>query len=518
MPTADELLGTKKSASDLLGVTQAKPAAPEMVPSYDPMGAATGYYEAAPPMAAKPMPYGEQMKELGRAALGYGKGTISQIAGAPGDVEAFARALYNATMRFPGKIQQYQADRLGSEDFSDYIKKQVKNMEDKVLISEEPYFKTTEQRGKQLFGEPKTPGEKVGRAFGEVLGLPTGIGLGKKAGVKLAEGLVGRTTETAGKIAREAEKLGFKLEPRQVRAKEPLGSPGFAGAAEKNQTLANRLASKATGVETNEISRDFVGKRLKELGKNYSEIFDRELKVDRALVDDLSAITDFEARVRPADVRSATQASNNLISAFTQAEREVGRPISAVKLDGREIQRLRNELSYIARTATVGDDRRIAGQFVEAIDNAIARNNKDLATKLADTNRQYAATKTLEEMIEKGTVFQGNISLDKLGDYVAANSYGFGSGTSMHPLSDLAVMGRELGIRGIFEGVQEPASEITQLLSKTGRFVAPLTRTQAARAAQRAISAESGLPKAEIATLPAGALQAAYDEQQKRKK
>lgn len=467
-------------------------ASTDMVPSYDPMGTFTGYSEAAPPTAAQPMSYREQMRQLGQTALGYGKGAISQVAGAPGDVEYIGRLLYN----------------LGVEKTGAPFSK----------VSQEPYFLPTEERGKQLFGEPKTPGEKVGRAFGEALGLPSVVGLGKKAGVELASGLIGRTTKTAGDIARKAEKLGFKLEPRQVRAKEPLGSPGFAGAAEKNQTLANRLASKATGVETNEISREFVGDRLKALGKNYSEIFDRELKVDRDLINDLRAIADFEARVRPADVRSASQASNNLISAFTQAQNQIGRPISAVKLDGREIQRLRNDLSYIARTATVGDDRRVAGQFVEAIDNAIARNNKDLAAKLAETNRQYAATKTLEEMIEKGNIFQGNISLDKLGDYVAANSYGFGSGTSMHPLSDLAIMGRELGIRGIFEGVQEPASELAQIFSKAGRFVAPATRTQAARAIQRGISAEPGLPKAEIATLPLGALQAAYDKQQERKK
>lgn len=480
----------KKQRPELFGGTKTTPPAQEMVPSYDPMGTFTGYSEAAPKMPSQPMSYFEQMRQLKDVPIGYGKGAVSQIAGIPGDVEYAGRLLYNLGAQKTGLPR----------------------------VGEEPYFKTTEEREKQLWGEAKTPGEKVGRAFGEVLGLPTGVGLAKKGAVKLAESLVGKTTKTAAEIARDAEKLGFKLEPRQVRAEKPLSSPGFAGAAEKNQTLANRLASKATGVETNEISRDFVGKRLKELGKNYSDIFDRELKVDRALVDDLRSIVDFEARVRPADVRSASQASNNLISAFTQAESELGRPISAIKLDGREIQRLRNDLSYIARTATVGDDRRVAGQFVEAIDNAIARNNKDLAAKLAETNRQYAATKTLEDMIEKGTVFQGNISLEKLGDYVAANSYGFGAGTSMHPLSDLAIMGRELGIRGIFEGAQEPAGELAQILSKTGRFVAPVTRTQAARAAQRAISGEAGLPKAEIATLPLGALQAAYDEQQKRKR
>ena len=493
MASADELLGVKKSASDLLGTKEAKPAESEMVPSYDPMGTFTGYYQPAPPTSAKPMPYGEQMKEMGRAALGYGKGAISQVTGTPGDVEAAARLLYNLGVSKSGAPLPQ--------------------------VSEEPYFKTTEERYKQLFGAPKTPGEKAGAALGEVFGLPTALGLGKKAGVKLAESLVGRTTETAGKIAREAEKLGFKLEPRQVRAKEPLGSPGFMGAAEDNQTLANRLASKATGVESPEINRELVKERLTTLGNDYNEIFNRKFNMGNEIVGDLQSIVDFEQRVRPADARRATQIASSILGKYEEAPKTaLGKLPRYFQVDGNELQRLRSELSYLSQSAPISTDRRVAGQFVEAIDDAITRANKDVGKKLVDTNRKYAATKTLEDMIEKGTVFQGNISLDKLGDYVASNAYGFGSGTSKHPLTDLAIMGRELGIRGIFEGVQEPAGELSQLLSKTGRFVAPVTRTQAARAAQRAISGEEGLPTVGIATLPVSALEAAYRAQQEGKK
>ena len=137
MPRFTGTPDTEKKGGRFGGVLEVKDA-PEMVPSYDPMGVAIGYTEAAPQMPAQPMPYGEQMRQLGQTALGYGKGAVSQIAGIPGDVEYVSRLLYNLGAQKTGLPR----------------------------VGEEPYFKTTEERGKQLFGEAKTPGEKVGRAFG----------------------------------------------------------------------------------------------------------------------------------------------------------------------------------------------------------------------------------------------------------------------------------------------------------------------------------------------------------------
>lgn len=500
MPRFTGTLDTTQAGGKFGGAPETPEApAADMVPVYDPTGAFTGAYEPAP-KTGKPTTYGEQMTELGRFARGYAKGAAAQVPGIAGDIETGLRQLYNVGARAAeatkGFVPSEKPMTIGR-------------------VSETSILPTTERVEEKLFAKPASASERLGMTAGEILGVPTVAGLTKAGARKATELLVGKTTKTAAEIAKDAEKLGFKLEPRQIRQTEPLGSPGFLGAAEKNQTLANRLASKATGVEAPEINREFVGKRLESLKENYQDIFNREIKVDRSLVDDLRGIADFESRVRPADVKPATQASSNLIGAFEQAQSEIGRPITAVKLDGNEIQRLRNELSRIARTSTVGDDRRIAGQFVDAIDANISRNNETLGKKLAETNRQYAATKTLEDMIEKGTIYQGNISLDKLGDYVAANSYGFGSGTSRHPLSDLAIMGRELGIRGIFEGVQEPAGQLSQLLSKTGRLVGAAARTQPARAAQRALSEGRGIYREGVEGLPLAAIEAAYQAEKK---
>jgi len=481
-------------------------AAPEMVPSYDPMGAFTGYSEAAP--VATNMPYSEQMRKAaeftGRFGRGVGKGIVGGIAGAPGDIEQLARQGFNLASR--------AATASGGLVPSEY----QTGTKIPTLVSEKSVLPTSQRVEEYLFAKPKTAEEQIGMTAGEVLGIPTVAGLGKGLARKGTEAILGRTTKTIGDLASKAEDLGFKLEPRQLREAQPLGSPGFMGNAKKNQTLANELATEATGMKAKEISPQFINERLKEADKSYSNIFDRELKIDRPLIEDLNKIAEFEGRVRPADVRSATQASNNIIGTFNRAESAVGQPITALKVDGKELQRLRNDLSYIARTANIGDDRRVAGQFVEAIDSAIARNNKSLATELANTNRKYAATKTLQDMIEKGTVSGGNISLSKLGDYVAANSYGFGAGTSRHPLSDLGMIGRELNIRGLFEGVQEPSGELSQLLSKTGRFATPFLRTQPARTAQRALSEGTGIYREGVEGLPVAALETIYETQKQK--
>jgi hypothetical protein len=454
------------------------------------------------------MPYSEQMQKaaewFGRFGKGFGKGVVGGVAGAPGDIEQLARQGFNLTSKLATATggfvpPEYQT---GSKT--------------PTLVSEKSYLPTSQRVEEALFAKPKTLEEKVGVTAGEILGVPTVAGLGKGLVRKGTEAILGRTTKTIGDLASKAEDLGFKLEPRQLREEQPLGSPGFMGAAKENQRLANELASEATGVKSKEISPQFINDRLKEADKSYSNIFDRQLKIDKPLIDDLNKIAEFEGRVRPADVRSATQASNNIIGTFNRAQSEIGQPITALKVDGKELQRLRNDLSYIARTANIGDDRRVAGQFVEAIDNAIARNNKSLAKELADTNRKYAATKTLQDMIEKGTVSGGNISLEKLGDYIAANSYGFGAGTSRHPLADLGMMGRELNIRGLFQGVQEPSGELSQLLSKTGRFATPFLRTQPARSAQRALSEGTGIYREGVEGLPVSALEAAYETQKQK--
>jgi len=80
--------------------------APEMVPSYDPMGVATGYSEVAPSTFAKPMTYGEQMGKVGEFYGAVGRGAVKGVLGTPGELEylgAYALPNYLAK-KFPKAV------------------------------------------------------------------------------------------------------------------------------------------------------------------------------------------------------------------------------------------------------------------------------------------------------------------------------------------------------------------------------------------------------------------------------
>jgi hypothetical protein len=389
---------------------------------------------------------GEKYKNIG---VGVAQGVPAGIVGMPGDIEALAR--------FPMKP---------------------------FGVSQETALPTSERVGEFVFGPAGTKEKAAGRALGGLVG-PSALGKALGIGVR---GIVGRPSATTAELAKKAENLGYRLEAGQLSAAEPTSSPGFFINAPKNQKLSNELASAETGVKVSEINPKFIGERLEALGTKYKEIFDRILKVDRSLEGDLKAMIEFENRVAPASVKTVESAATNLVNRFNQARKEIGEGVTSIKVDGNEIQRIRKKISDIARSASNSDDRKIAGDFVEKIDKMLERNNPALLEKLRDTNRKYAATKTLEEMIEKKGIQRGHISIEKLGDYVAANSYGFGSGTSKHPLYELGYLGRELKIPAVWEGATGTSKQaLDALIGKAGKYIGGATglRWQAARRAQR---------------------------------
>jgi hypothetical protein len=421
------------------------------VPDFDIMGMPTGGTVSAPKVSQ--MPYGEQMSNIykGTKQLGAGvaKGVPAGIIGLPGDIEALGR---------------FAGTPFG--------------------VSQETVLPTSERVGNFIFGPAQGKAESLGRDIGGFI-APSVLGKALGFGVR---SVVGAPTRTTADLAKEAETLGFRLEAGQLRAAEPTASPGFFINAPKNQKLANELVAAETGAKVSEINPKFIGERLEALGTKYKEIFDRILKVDRGLEGDLKAMIEFENRVAPASVKTVESAATNLVNRFNQARKEIGEGVTSIKVDGNEIQRIRKKISDIARSASNSDDRKIAGDFVEKIDKMLERNNPALLEKLRDTNRKYAATKTLEEMIEKGYVRQGNISLEKLGEHLANNIYGFGSGTSRHPLYNLGYMGRELNMRALWEGATGKADDVLKAaLGKASRFVGGATglRSQGARRAQR---------------------------------
>jgi hypothetical protein len=356
---------------------------------------------------------------------------------------------------------------------------------------------TSESVTSFVMGEPQTEKEKQLRQFGSIVGsfaspaaLEKGLGLG-------VEKLIGKTAPETERLAAIAEKkLGIELEPKQLKQSESKGSPGFTESSKlNNQKIFNREASKATGETVDAITPKFIGKRLDDLGKDYDNIFKRTIKADKTLVDDLSAIRDFERSVRPSGVGPAATAADTIINEYNRFQSILGQRgvLQAFPIEGEVIQRIRSELSSIARTSSDGNTRRIAGEFVEKLDQNFLRNHPNLKTLLENTNKKYAATKTLEELMDTGIRRDtGHLSPEKLGKWLSNNVYGFGAGTSKHPLTELGDLGLGLKMRAIWEGQEGGGTVLSDLLSRTGRLALPL-RTQWARWLQRRLTTEGSI-------------------------
>ena len=195
-------------------------------------------------------------------------------------------------------------------------------------------------------------------------------------------------------------------------------------------------------------------------------------------------------------------------------------------IDGRELQRLRSSISDIARSHPDGLIRESAGEFVSKIDAMIERDNPEIAEKLKDTNRKYAATMTIENGVRKNFVHHGKISLEGLGRHLAgANDvHGFGSGTSRHPLYDLGYMGRELQMRSRFEGEEIPEYDLAgALLGRAKQLMGSAigARSQYAREAQKryfSLPEKPQEPQRKIPVAPYAGIVSNQAEQEKKRK
>ena len=116
-------------------------------------------------------------------------------------------------------------------------------------------------------------------------------------------------SRTSEKAARQAEQLGFKLSPAQVRQDIPTTAQGATGWAKDNQTLANKLSSKATGREATEINPEFVRERLNTLGGEFQNLYkDKVFNIDQDAVDALRQIANVE-NLLPPSVQVALKSS-----------------------------------------------------------------------------------------------------------------------------------------------------------------------------------------------------------------
>ena len=595
----------------------------------------------------------------------------------------------------------------------------------------------------------------VGGQLAEKAGLPGMVGMSAalklpEAGRALGRMAVGTTQPEVTALAKKFEDKGYILEPAQIRKDRPLASPGFMEKAKlTNERLATKEASAATGLETENITPAFVGDRLKALGKDYDQIFNRNFTIDGELVQQLKTMRDFERSINPAGVGPVTSTADNIIARYQQevvaakqknienriqrimqqqqrggvdpivrlrkdwptitkaddatapewakgvqstiqelsdnlglkttpqvwfgAPRRPGlygmatgdgnivinnsldakgavatalhefghqaefqlffyapanqrnavvkafneqmasipvgsktvqqhRPLTAekygekarsaipeagfekgylrdfsewfaeqtsrwitttqkptdlvekffakvadswkkiyqtvtgyipltsevdkffranwkgdlietagaeagavtksamdipadaaitAKIDGKELQRLRQNISTLARKATNSDDRKAAGDLLKVIDESLGKYDPSTLNKLRETNSKYAATIALQDGIEKGFVTQGKISPQGLGKYLASTTYGYGSGASRHPLYELGYAGNLLNIRSRAEGVDYPGYDaMAALMGRSRQAVSSAVggRSQIARSLQRNLS------------------------------
>lgn len=406
-----------------------------------------------PPQMPEPLSAEELQQQYFEAGKGALIGAPSGVIGIPGDIESLGR------MIIPG-------------------------------AKKESFFPTSEEVGTKIFGQPETEIEKSGRTLGTIIGsslLPKIL----RTGVKT---FLGTPTKTSAEYAKQAEELGFKLSPAQVKADVPVPAKGASGWAEQNQKLANELASKGTGKQVSEINPDFVRERLSTLGNKFNNLYQGKIfNIDLQAVQALDALRNVEQMLpTAAQVSSIKSTANTIVDNFSRLASRPGSKPNTFAIEGDALQKIRNDLSAAARsTSNRGDAHRIY-ELIDIIDDSIARNHPQIASELSIIRPQYRNTIILEDLTRKGGVKQGNISLEQLGDMLGAQKGGVRRSGDIDQLGEL---GRELGIRARWQTapISSPmASEIGKVLGTTlgGAATGIGLRSRYARGLQRAYEKE----------------------------
>ena len=424
-------------------------------------------------------------------ALAYGAGT--NLVGGLGELEEF-----------------------GAYTVPEYLGFREKGQRDNVLgTGRETIFPTVKEAQQVLkkVGIEKPREEVSGyQTAGEVLGgFGTSLPGMLKGGAKM---LVGTTSKTGEKLAQQAEKLGFKLSPAQTRADVPVGQKGATFFSEKNQTLANELASKGTGKQVKEVDAAFIGDRLKDLGGQYDKLYKGQVfNIDKDAVDALQQIRAMEAQLPGvATVSPVAQTADEIVKNFSSLANRQGALPNTFGIEGEALQRIRNALTQRARSTNAGNAREIYN-LVDVIDASIAKNHPKVAKELDVLRPQYRNTIILEDLYKNGGIKQGNISLERLGTMLRGERSAVRGAEA--DIDELGKLGRELGLRARWETTGAAPAEGSQALSKVlgvGDVLGGLAstaglRSRPARAVQRFYStpATSVAGKVMKSSMPPGA-------------
>jgi len=428
--------------------------------------------ESDPPKPPEPEPkkptLASEFAETGKKAATVGYGAVTGLLGSFGELEKF-----------------------GAYDVPEFLGLREKGERDK-LMGRETIFPTTEEvrKGLSKIGVERPKEEYRGyETAGEIVGgLGTALPSLAKTGTRA---LLGTPSKVSEATARKAEELGFKLSPAQVRQDVPISAKGATGAAQTNQTLANKLATEGTGKATTEITPEFIGKRLKDLGKEFDNIYKgKTFAVDSSIVGTLNNIIARESELGFAGVSSVRQAAQSMLDNIQAAGTYV--------VQGDDLQRLRNAMTQSARsTASRGNAHEIY-ELVDVIDNAVGTFNPAVTKKLSELRPLYRNSIILEDLYRKGGIRQGNISLEMLGDMLRGKRDAVRR--TAQDIDELGELGRELRLRARWQEVgaaETPSADVLKkALGTTMGGVASLTglRSAAARKAQKALARKPVTP------------------------
>lgn len=415
--------------------------------------------------AEKPQP---KEPTFGEKAKAFGYGAATGFVGGPGELEEFAAY---TVPEMVGAREKGQRDKLAGRETIFPTVKEAQQVLGKVGV----------EKPREEVSGYQTAGEILG-GFGTA--IPRALRSGGRA-------LLGTPSVTSEKFARDAEKLGFKLSPAQVRQDIPVPAKGATGWSQENQTLANKLASEGTGKSAKEISPEFIGERLKDLGKEYDKLYKgKQLRVDPNISNDLQNILAKEQELGVAGVSTVKQAAQTMLDTIQRQG-----PVVV----GDDLQRLRNALTERARSTTSRGNAHEIYELVDKIDAAIASRNPAFKATLDVLRPQYRNSIILEDLYRKGGIKQGNISLEQLGNMLRGKRDVVRR--SGQDIDNLGELGRELGLRARWETQGRAATAGEDVLGKalgTGADIAGTltgTRSRLGRAIQRNIPLDKVNPK-----------------------
>lgn len=337
----------------------------------------------------------------------------------------------------------------------------------------------------------------------------------------LYEAALGTPSAVAEKLAPVARKLGFILEPGQVKAGGGISaSGGTAEAAKHNQLMANRLTSREAGLEADSLGPEYMKERFKTLGKEFDQIYAKGniFAFDQAGVDKLVEAMTAEEAVGTAagvpSIKSAVKAvlgpqwqtvSNVMNSAMPpQIKQQVVSKIigqGGIKIDGEQLRRLRANLGNVAQYSSDGNARFAARQVMGMVDEAVKATDPAIAHRLDVLRPKYRSLLTIDEVSKGGGVPEGNVSLENLGGYLRRDDIGFTRGQSSNPLAPLGHIGETFGIRAIGQ-TQQMDKDTAALLKKA---VEKIGLPVSGGGIGAVLGTAAGLPPAAGATIGAAA-------------